>query len=139
MKQIDHIGVAVRDLEASQRLFSSIMGVEPFHTETVESQNLTVSFLRLGSTKVELLHPLSEEGGVWKFLEKRGEGIHHVAFAVEDIFKEIDRMKAEGFRPLTERPFIGAMNKLVIFFHPRDTGGVLIELCQKMNEDPTNR
>lgn len=130
MKQIDHIGVAVRDLEVSRDLFTSLLGVAPFHTETVESQQLMVSFFQRGTTKVELLCPLHESAGVAKFLEKRGEGIHHVAFSVEDIHTEIARMKNEGFRPLTEEPFVGALNKLVIFFHPKQTGGVLVELCQ---------
>ncbi|MCP4123864.1 MAG: methylmalonyl-CoA epimerase [Bacteroidetes bacterium] len=134
MKQIDHIGVAVKDLKASEALFTAMIGEEPFYTETVESQNLTVSFFQIGSTKVELLYPLSEKGGVHKFLEKRGEGIHHVAFAVEDIYAEIERMKAEGFQPLSDKPFVGAMNKLVIFFHPKTTNGVLTELCQKQED-----
>ena len=131
MKQIDHIGIAVKDLEASELLFTSMFGQGPFHKETVESQHLTVSFFKIGSTKVELLYPLSEESGVHKFLEKRGEGIHHVAYEVEDIYAEVERMKGEGFIPLSDKPFVGALNKLVIFFHPRSTNGVLTELCQK--------
>lgn len=121
-------------MEASEKLFGAILGTEPFHRETVESQHLSVSFLKVGSTKVELLYPLSEQSGVHRFLEKRGEGIHHVAFDVDDIHAEIERMKSEGFQPLTDAPFTGAMKKLVIFFHPRDTGGALIELCQKPAE-----
>lgn len=130
MKQIDHIGVAVKDLAASKTLFTAMFGAPPFHEETVESQQLTVAFFAIGSTKMELLYPTSPTSGVAKFLERRGEGIHHVAFTVEDIREEIARMRSEGFTPLTEEPFVGALNKLVIFFHPKETNGVLIELCQ---------
>ena len=131
MKQIDHIGIAVKDLDASIAVYSALLNSPPFHIETVESQQLKVAFFGIGSTKVELLFPMNESAGVFKFIEKRGEGMHHVAFSVEDINAEVARMKSEGFRPLTEAPFIGALNKLVIFFHPKDTNGTLIELCQK--------
>ena len=130
MKQIDHIGIAVKDMAVAEALYQNILGVEPFHRETVESQNLRITFFKTGSTKVELLNPITAEGGVYKFLINSGEGIHHVAFAVEDIYQEMARMITKGFNPLSEKPFVGALNKLVVFFHPRDTGGVLIELCQ---------
>ncbi|MEZ5006810.1 MAG: methylmalonyl-CoA epimerase [Chitinophagales bacterium] len=133
MKNIDHIGIAVKDLEASESLFKTFFGVEPFHREVVESQHLKVSFFKLGNTKVELLYPISESSTIHKFLEKKGEGIHHTAILVEDIYSEIERLKEEGFKPLSEKPMMGALNKLVIFFHPKTTNGVLIELCQKMD------
>ena len=133
MKQIDHVGVAVKDLEASKALFTDLLGIKPFHEEEVPTQHLRVSFFQLGTTKIELLESMSDQSAVHKFLEKRGEGTHHVAFLVEDIHAEIDRLKSEGFKPLSEKPFKGALNKLVIFFHPKSTNGVLIELCQKIN------
>ena len=132
MKNIDHIGVAVKNLEASEILFKTFFGEEPFHREYIESQHLQVSFFKLGRTKVELLYPTSEKSTVHKFLEKKGEGMHHVAFLVKDIEAEIIRLKENGFKQLSEKPMIGALNKLVIFFHPKTTNGVLIELCQKI-------
>lgn len=134
MKNIDHIGVAVKDLEASELLFKNFFGIEPFHREEVASQHLKVSFFELGNTKVELLFPTSEKSAVSKYLLNKGEGMHHVAFLVEDIFAEIERLKEEGFKPLSEEPIIGALNKLVIFFHPKTTNSVLIELCQKIKD-----
>ena len=134
MKIIDHIGVAVKDLEASELLFKNFFGIEPFHREEVASQHLKVSFFELGNTKVELLFPTSEKSAVSKYLLTKGEGMHHVAFLVEDIFAEIERLKEEGFKPLSEEPISGALNKLVIFFHPKTTNGVLIELCQKIKD-----
>ncbi|MCB0502589.1 MAG: methylmalonyl-CoA epimerase [Bacteroidetes bacterium] len=134
MKNIDHIGVAVKDLEASELLFKNFFGIEPFHREEVASQHLKVSFFELGNTKVELLFPTSEKSAVSKYLLTKGEGMHHVAFLVEDIFAEIERLKEEGFKPLSEEPISGALNKLVIFFHPKTTNGVLIELCQKIKD-----
>src|SRR4051812_47819923 len=133
MKKIDHIGVAVKNLEQSNNLFSKLFNKLPFHQEKVESQFLNVSFFDLGDTKVELLEPQSEESAIHKFLLLKGEGIHHVAFEVEDIYSEIERLKKEGFQPLTEEPYIGALNKLVCFFHPKTTNGVLVELCQHVD------
>jgi methylmalonyl-CoA/ethylmalonyl-CoA epimerase len=135
LKNIDHIGIAVKDLEASEKLFQSFFGAEIYHRETVESQHLKVTFFKMGNTKVELLFPISEKSTVHKYLETKGEGMHHVAFLVEDIEQEIARLKADGFKPLTEQPMRGALNKLVIFFHPKTTNGVLIELCQKIEDE----
>ena len=132
MKKIDHIGIAVKDLNVSNELFSKLFNKPPFHEEEVLSEKLNVSFFELGDTKVELMQAISEESKVFKFLEKKGEGIHHVCFEVEDIYAEMDRLKAEGFQALTEKPYLGALNKMVCFFHPKTTNGVLIELCQKM-------
>ncbi|MFN8237192.1 MAG: methylmalonyl-CoA epimerase [Chitinophagales bacterium] len=131
MKKIDHVGIAVRNVEQSNVLFSKLFNKEPFHHEFLETQQLNVSFFALGDTKVELLEPISEKSTVHKFLQTKGEGIHHVAFEVEDIYAEMERLKGEGFQPLSEQPYIGALNKLVCFFHPKTTNGVLVELCQK--------
>ena len=130
MKQIDHVGVAVRDMDEAIALYTRLCNVGPYYSESVDAQHLDVTFFKLGDTKIELLCPQNENSTVHKFLEKRGPGTHHIAFAVDDIHAEIERMKKEGFQPLSEGPMVGAMKKLVIFFHPRDTGGVLIELCQ---------
>lgn len=133
MKQIDHIGIAVKDLKKSNSLFSSLLNTTPFLQESVEAMKLSVSFFKLGSTKFELLEPLTSDSPISKFLEKKGEGVHHVAILVDDIHQEMDRLRSEGFQPLTEQPYIGANNKLVCFFHPKDTNGVLIELCQPIS------
>lgn len=131
MKRIDHIGIAVKDEIAARKIYESFLDTKVFHEEVVVSQNIKAVFIQVGENKIELLCPLSPESTIAKHIEKRGEGIHHVAFLTEDIYSEIDRLKLEGFKPLSEKPFVGAMNKLVIFFHPKDTNGVLIELCQK--------
>lgn len=131
MKKIDHIGIAVRDLAQSDALFSRLFNRPPFHHETLESQHLAVSFFELDDTKVELIQPMSDQSAISKFLDQRGEGIHHVCFETEDIYAEMARLKAEGFQPLSEGPYIGALGKLVCFFHPKTTNGVLVELCQK--------
>jgi methylmalonyl-CoA/ethylmalonyl-CoA epimerase len=131
MKQIDHIGIAVHNTEEGVQLFSALLGQEPFHSENLESQQLTATFYALGSTKIELLEPHSPDSPVGKFLASKGPGIHHVAYEVEDIRAEMQRLKEQGFRPLTAEPYQGALGKLVCFFHPKDTGGVLTELCQK--------
>jgi methylmalonyl-CoA/ethylmalonyl-CoA epimerase len=132
MKKIDHIGVAVKDLEQSNLLFTKLFNKPPYYIESLENQHLNVSFFELGDTKVELLEPISEQSTVHKFLNLKGEGIHHVAFEVENIYEEMKRLKEEGFQPLTEAPYIGALNKLVCFLHPKSTNGVLIELCQEI-------
>lgn len=132
MKKIDHIGIAVENLEQSNELFSKLFNRTAFHHEIVESEQLDVSFYELGDTKVELMQAKNEHSKVYKYLQKKGEGIHHVCFEVDDIVAEIERLKGEGFQPLTEKPYVGALNKLVCFFHPKTTNGVLIELCQKM-------
>lgn len=134
MKKIDHIGIAVKDLNASNELFSKLFNRLPFHQEILETQQLNVSFFKLEDTKIELLEPISEKSTIYKFLQTKGEGTHHVAFEVDDIYAEINRLKAEGFLPLTEEPYIGALNKLVCFFHPKTTNGVLVELCQKLEK-----
>ncbi|MCO5231286.1 MAG: methylmalonyl-CoA epimerase [Chitinophagales bacterium] len=132
IKQIDHIGVAVNNTEEGIQLFNAILDIEPFHKEIIESQKLVATFYELGNTKIELLEPTSSDSTIAKFLSSKGPGIHHVAFLVDDINVEMTRMKSEGFRPLSEAPYIGALGKLVCFFHPKTTGGTLIELCQKV-------
>lgn len=131
MKQIDHIGIAVSNLEEGVQLYNAILGIEPFHQEVIEKENVQATFYQIGPTKIELLVPASPDSTIAKFLAKRGPGIHHVAFLVDDIVAEMERMKADGFKPLSEHPYQGALGKLVCFFHPKSTGGTLIELCQK--------
>jgi methylmalonyl-CoA/ethylmalonyl-CoA epimerase len=130
--KLDHVGIAVKDLTVSNRIFEKLFKTGPFKQEEVASQNVKVSFFRAGESKVELLEPTAAESPIAKFIDKKGEGMHHLAFLVEDIYAEIQRMKQEGFQPLSEEPRVGANNKLVCFFHPKDTNGVLIEICQEI-------
>ncbi len=130
MKKIEHIGIAVKDLKVSNELFAALLGTPPYKTEEVESEGVNTSFFRSGPNKIELLAATNSESPIAKFLEKRGEGIHHIAFAVDDIESEIERLTKEGFVVLNKTPKKGADNKLVAFLHPKTTNGVLIELCQ---------
>ena len=132
MLKIEHIGIAVKDLEASNKLYSKLLGKVPYKTEQVNSEHVNTSFFQTGDSKIELLHATGPESAIAKFIDKKGEGIHHIAFAVEDIEKEVERLKAEGFQPISDKPKRGADNKLVFFFHPKSTNGVLIELCQEI-------
>ncbi|MFM2306738.1 MAG: methylmalonyl-CoA epimerase [Bacteroidota bacterium] len=132
MNKIEHIGIAVKDLEKSNEIFAKLLGTPHYKTEMVESENVNTSFFKIGESKIELLHATSPESAIAKYLDKKGEGIHHLAFAVEDIEKEVERLKAEGFQPISEKPKKGADNKLVFFFHPKSANGVLIELCQEI-------
>lgn len=134
MEKIEHIGIAVKDLEVSNGLFAKLLGVAHYKMEEVASEGVRTSFFRAGPSKVELLEATDENSPIAKFLEKRGEGIHHIAFAVEDIVSEMARLKEEGFTLLSERPKKGADNKWVAFLHPKGTNGVLVELCQEINE-----
>lgn len=129
--KIEHIGIAVRDLEKSNKLFAALLGESHYKTEEVSSENVIVSFFKTGESKIELLQPVNNESAIAKFLEKKGEGLHHMAFAVEDIRSAMKKMKALGFELLSEEPKIGADNKLICFLHPKTTNGVLIELCQE--------
>ncbi|MBR9844644.1 MAG: methylmalonyl-CoA epimerase [Algicola sp.] len=133
MKKIEHIGIAVKDIEASNDLFGKLFDKAHYKTETVESEGVMTSFFKAGPNKIELLQATHDESPIAKFIEKKGEGIHHIAFAVEDIASEIERLKAEGFRMIHEKPKKGADNKLIAFLHPKATNGVLIELCQDMD------
>ena len=133
MLKIEHIGIAVKDLEKSNALFAKLLGKSHYKTEKVETEKVETSFFQIGNSKIELLHSSSDESSIAKYIAARGEGIHHLAFAVEDIHREIERLKGEGFLPVSTEPFRGADNKLVFFFHPKSTNGILIELCQEIN------
>lgn len=130
IQRIDHIGIAVADAEAALAIFRDALGLDLTETEPVESQHLVSYHLRVGESNLELLHPSDPESVIAKYLRKRGEGIHHLALAVDDIDAEIDRMRSKGLQPLGDEPSVGAGGKRVIFFHPKTTGGVLIELCE---------
>jgi methylmalonyl-CoA/ethylmalonyl-CoA epimerase len=132
MKKIEHIGIAVKDIVAANELYAKLFNAKPYKQEEVKSENVITSFFRVGPNKIELLQATSEESAIHSFLEKKGEGVHHIAFAVEDILAETARLESEGFKPLMAAPKKGADNKLVMFFHPKTTGGILIELCQEI-------
>lgn len=132
MRKIEHIGIAVHNLENSNELFSKLFGQAAYKTEEVASEGVKTSFFMCGPNKIELLEATNENSPIAKFLEKKGEGVHHIAFDVEDIYAEIERLKLEGFTVLNETPKKGADNKLVAFLHPKTTNGVLIELCQEI-------
>ena len=133
MKNVEHIGIAVKNLDISIPLFERLLDTSCYKTELVESENVKTAFFQKGETKVELLESLEAEGVISRFIEKKGEGVHHLAFAVENIEDEIKRLKAEGFNFVNDTPKKGADNKLICFLHPKDTNGVLIELCQELN------
>ena len=132
MIKIEHIGIAVKDLSSSISLFESLLESDCYKVEAVESERVTTAFLRQGETKIELLESADSEGVIAKFIEKKGEGLHHIAFEVDDILAEMERLKKEGFQLLSEKPKMGADNKLVCFIHPKSTNGVLVELCQEI-------
>lgn len=132
MKKIEHIGIAVKNLEISDLLFEKLLGVPPYKHEEVASEGVKTSFFINGPNKIELLEATTPDSPIAKFLERKGEGIHHIAFDVDDIIAEIARLKAEGFVLINETPKKGADNKLVAFLHPKGTNGVLIELCQEL-------
>ena len=132
MNKIEHIGIAVKDIEESNKLYAKLFGVSPYKTEVVESEGVKTSFFQVGNNKIELLEATHTASPIAKFIEKKGEGVHHVAFDVDDIESEIKRLKQEGFVVLNEAPKKGADNKLVVFLHPKTTNGVLIELCQEI-------
>lgn len=132
MNKIEHIGIAVKNLEASNTLFAKLLGKQHYKIEAVESEGVKTSFFDLGDSKVELLEATKPSSAIAKFIEKKGEGVHHIAFAVEDIYAEIERLKKEGFVVLNDTPKQGADNKLVVFLHPKSSNGVLVELCQNI-------
>ena len=131
MRKIEHIGIAVKSLKESNLLFEKLFGQPPYKEEEVVSEGVKTSFFMNGPNKIELLEATNPDSPIAKFLEKKGEGIHHIAFDVTDIHAEMARLKAEGFEILNEIPKEGADNKLVVFLHPRSTNGVLVELCQE--------
>ena len=131
MLKVEHIGIAVTSLSRSMSLFEKLLNTPCYKTETVASEKVNTAFFRQGETKIELLESLEEDGVIQKFISRKGEGIHHIAFEVEDILGEMERLKGEGFILLNETPKEGADNKLVCFLHPKGTNGVLVELCQE--------
>lgn len=131
MLKVEHIGIAVKSLAESVPLFEKLLHTSCYKTETVESEAVNTAFFQKGETKIELLESITEEGVIRKYIDRRGEGIHHLAFEVEDIIAEMQRLKEEGFVLLNEQPKQGADNKLVCFLHPKSTNAVLIELCQE--------
>jgi methylmalonyl-CoA/ethylmalonyl-CoA epimerase len=132
--KIEHIGIAVKDLAASNELFKALLGKEHYKIEEVASESVKTSFFQTGESKIELLEASSPNSAIAQFIEKRGEGIHHIAFEVEDIYAEMKRLESEGFRLLNAEPKRGADNKLVCFIHPKTANGVLVELCQTIEE-----
>ena len=132
MMKIEHIGIAVKDLETADQTYAGLLGEKAYKSEAVESEGVMTSFFRCGESKIELLAATNADSPIAKFIEKRGEGIHHIAFAVENIQEEIQRLKKEGFVLLNEKPKKGADNKLVAFLHPKSNHGVLVELCQEI-------
>jgi methylmalonyl-CoA/ethylmalonyl-CoA epimerase len=127
----EHIGIAVKDLALSVPLFEKLLNTPCYKTETVESEKVNTAFFKKGETKIELLESSQPDGVIAKYIEKKGEGMHHIAFEVEDIYAEMERLKKEGFTLLNETPKNGADNKLVCFLHPKGTNGVLVELCME--------
>jgi methylmalonyl-CoA/ethylmalonyl-CoA epimerase len=132
MQHIEHIGIAVKNLEFSNDLFAKLLGTAPYKQESVESEGVMTSFFQTGQTKIELLEATNPDSPIAKFIEKKGEGIHHIAFEVADILAEMERLKNEGFILLNEVPKKGADNKIVCFLHPKGTNSVLVELCQSL-------
>jgi len=130
MRKLEHIGIAVRNLQAANRLFAKLLGVEHYKIEEVEREGVRTSFFNVGGVKIELLESTRPDSPIATFIEKRGEGIHHLAFDVEDVGQKIADFTADGFKVISERPMPGADNKLIAFLHPKSTNGVLVEICQ---------
>ncbi|MCF8255567.1 MAG: methylmalonyl-CoA epimerase [Bacteroidia bacterium] len=134
LEKIEHIGIAVKDLEKSEALFNALLNQTPYKREVVESESVQTVFYQSGPNKIELLQALAPESAIAKYIDKKGEGIHHIAFAVDDIVAELARLKDAGFQLIHETPKEGADGKLIAFLHPKDTNGVLIELCMDKNK-----
>ncbi|HZW63552.1 MAG TPA: methylmalonyl-CoA epimerase [Flavobacteriaceae bacterium] len=134
MNKIEHIGIAVKNIQESNRLFEKLFGKSHYKIETVQSEGVSTSFFMLGDTKIELLEATSSDSPIAKFIEKRGEGIHHIALHVENINTEIQRLQNEGFTLINKTPKDGADNKQIAFLHPKSTNGILVELCQEKNK-----
>ena len=135
MLKLEHLGIAVRDIEAADECYERLLGQKPYKREYVESEHVLTSFFKVGESKIELLESSDPQSAIAKFIDKRGEGLHHVAFEVEDIYQELARLKSEGFQIINDEPKKGADNKLVAFVHPKGVHGVLIELCQERGEE----
>jgi len=132
MKKIEHIGIAVKDLSEGNDLYAKLLGKAHYKIEALASEGVETSFFQIGESKIELLAATSADSPIAKFIEKRGSGIHHIAFEVEDIFTEMERLRTAGFQLINEMPKLGADNKLVCFVHPKSANGVLVELCQEI-------
>ena len=137
MLKVEHIGIAVRSLEASLPLFEKLLNAPCYKTELVKTEQVNTAFFKQGDTKIELLESTGPDGVIARYIEKKGEGIHHIAFEVDDIAAEMKRLQAEGFILLNEQPKPGADNKQVCFLHPKTTGGILIELCMENKKAPS--
>lgn len=131
-EKAEHIGIAVKNISEAIKIFEVLLNSPCYKTEIVESEKVTTAFFKAGESKIELLEPSSEESAIAKFIEKRGEGLHHIAFEVENIEEEMARLKEKGFHLLRDKPFRGADNKMVCFIHPKSCNGVLVELCQEI-------
>jgi methylmalonyl-CoA/ethylmalonyl-CoA epimerase len=133
IKRIEHIGIAVKDIDKAELIYETLLGVKPYKREEVKSEKVITSFFNMDQ-KIELLASTDQDGVIAKFIEKKGEGIHHIAFEVENIYEEMERLKANGFTLVSDKPRPGADNKLVCFVHPKSVNGVLIELCMENKE-----
>ncbi len=131
LTNVEHIGIAVKNIAESEHIFTKLFNSLPYKHEKIESENVNTSFFKINQTKIELLEATDENSAIAKFIEKKGEGIHHIAYEVDDILAEMERLENEGFVLLNNKPKVGADNKLVCFLHPKTTNGVLIELCQE--------
>ncbi len=131
--KIEHIGIAVKDLKAAEQVYTKLLGCKPYKCEAVASEHVITSFFQAGPNKIELIQATEPHSAIAKHIDKRGEGLHHMAFAVNDIAAEMARLREAGFQVLSEKPKLGADNMLVAFIHPKSTGGVLVELCQKQS------
>lgn len=134
INKIEHLGIAVKDIDAANALYEKLLGIPPYKQEEVKSESVITSFFKVGESKIELLASTDDEGPIGKFIAKKGEGIHHIAFDVDDIEIELARLEEEGFELIHKTPKRGADNKLVAFVHPKSTNGVLVELCQEAPE-----
>jgi methylmalonyl-CoA/ethylmalonyl-CoA epimerase len=135
MNKIEHIGIAVKNIEEANKVYASLLGAAHYKTEKVESEGVATSFFKCGDSKIELLDATSDDSTMANLIEKKGEGIHHIAFAVSDIREEVKRLVKEGFRVLNKEPKKGADGKLVVFLHPKSSHGVLVELCQDIDSE----
>ena len=132
IKKIEHIGIAVEDLGKSEALFEKLLGVKPYKKENVQTEGVTTSFFKIADQKLELLHAVSENSPIKKFIDKRNEGVHHIALHVDSIKNEVDRLESLGFEFISTTPKKGADNKMIVFLHPKTTNGVLVELCEEI-------
>jgi methylmalonyl-CoA/ethylmalonyl-CoA epimerase len=130
MRKIEHLGIAVKSIDESSKIYETLLGSACYKLEEVESEHVKTAFFQIGDSKIELLEATSEDSPIYKFIEKKGPGIHHIAYDVTDIYAEIERLKAEGFQMIHETPKKGADNKIIAFLHPKSTDGILVELCQ---------